>query len=203
MRFAADDIAVRRGEDLILDGVTLALAPGEALVVTGENGAGKSTLLLALAGLLPLERGSVTVDGLPAGWRDRPVRELVHLLGGASAMKDAMSVAENLAFWRALDGEPHLEIDEALDLVGLGHLEGVPFAHLSTGQRRRVAIARLLVSFRPIWLLDEPTSGLDAASAAQFEALVRAHLEDDGLVVAATHVPLAIGTVRELPIGAP
>lgn len=201
MRFIAEDIVVSRGEETVIGGLSLSLAPGEALLVTGENGTGKSTLLAALAGLVPLDAGTVRAEGLPPAWADRPVRELCHLLAAGNAMKDAMSVGENLAFWRDLDGEPHLEIDEALDLVGLGHLESVPFAHLSTGQRRRVGIARLAVSFRPVWLLDEPTSGLDAPATAQFEALVRAHLEEDGMVVAATHVPLDLPGASRLRLG--
>ena len=202
MKLIVEDLAVARGEMLVLDGVSFTLSPGEALIVTGENGAGKSTLLAALAGLLPAERGRIVAEGLPAAFDGHDVARLCHLLGGGNAMKDAMSVAENLAFWRGLDGEPHLEVDEALDMVGLGHLEDVPFAHLSTGQRRRIGVARLLVSFRPIWLLDEPTSGLDAGSAAQFAELMRAHLAEDGLIVAATHVPLGLNGARTLELAA-
>ena len=202
MRLIVDDLAVSRGETPVLDGVSFTLMPGEALVVTGENGAGKSTLLAAMAGLVPPDRGRIVAEGLPAAFVDHDVPRLCHLLGAGNTMKDAMSVAENLAFWRALDGEPHLNVDEALDMVGLGHLEGVPFAHLSTGQRRRIGVARLLISFRPIWLLDEPTSGLDAASAAQFAELMRAHLEEDGIIVAATHVPLGLDGARRLELAA-
>ncbi len=112
-----------------------------------------------------------------------------------------MSVAENLRFWQDFAGQPHLDVDEALDMVVLDGLQSVPFAHLSTGQRRRIGIARLLVSYRPIWILDEPTSGLDAASEKQFADLMKVHLEDGGLIIAATHIPLGLETAPVLVLG--
>lgn len=116
-------------------------------------------------------------------------------------MKTALSVEENLTFWRDFCGEPHLGVGEALEMVGLPGIGHLPFGYLSTGQRRRASIARLLVSWRPVWLLDEPTAGLDAASEKQFSALMAAHLEDGGIVVAATHVPLGLEGVGELRMG--
>ena len=116
-------------------------------------------------------------------------------------MKTALTVEENLVFWRQFNGEPHLEPDEALEMVGLGDIGHLPFGYLSTGQKRRVSIARLLVSYRPLWLLDEPTAGLDAASEAQFAALMQAHLEDGGMIMAATHLPLGLDGAQELRMG--
>jgi len=195
MKVTAENIAVSRGEDLVIDGLTLEAATGEALIVRGANGSGKSTLLRALAGLLPLESGAIKLTGNDE-FGDAKLPELCHYLGHDNAMKTAMTVGENLNFWQDFAGQPHLDINEALEMVGLGGLETIPFAHLSTGQRRRASIARLLVSWRPVWLLDEPTSGLDAESEAQFIALMQAHLEDHGLIIAATHLPLDIPAAK-------
>ena len=116
-------------------------------------------------------------------------------------MKAAMTVAENLRFWQEFSGKSHLAVGEALELVGLGDIGYLPFGYLSTGQRRRASIARLLVSYRPVWLLDEPTAGLDKASEAQFGALMNAHLEDGGIIIAATHVALGIEGAAKLKMG--
>jgi heme exporter protein A len=201
MKLVVEDLSVMRGEDLILSALSFEVASGEALLVGGPNGAGKSTLLRALAGLLPLEAGQISLIGTEPELSDSPFQSHSHFLGNQNAMKPAMNVEENLTFWQDFSGQPHLDVDEALDMVGLDGLQAVPFAHLSTGQRRRIAIARLLVSYRPIWILDEPTAGLDAASEVQFSALMQAHLEDDGLIIAATHVPLGLASARHLTLG--
>ncbi|MEM9734104.1 MAG: heme ABC exporter ATP-binding protein CcmA [Pseudomonadota bacterium] len=201
MELHAQNITVLRGEDVIIEDLSLSVTRGRAIVLRGANGAGKSTLLRALAGLLPLAGGTLTHHDHTGEFADIPLEHLCHYLGTDNAMKPAMTVAENLTFWRGFDGRPHLHVDEALDMVGLDGLQAVPFAHLSTGQRRRIAICRLLVSYRPVWLLDEPTSGLDAASERQFNDLMAAHLEDDGLIIAATHVPLDLADAQTVVIG--
>lgn len=199
MKITAENLTVARGEDIVIDGLTLEAATGEALIVRGANGSGKSTLLRALAGLLPPESGAIKLaDNDEFG--DAKLPDLCHYLGHDNAMKAAMRVGENLTFWQDFAGQPHLNIDEALEMVGLGGLGTIPFGHLSTGQRRRASIARLLVSCRPVWLLDEPTSGLDAKSEAQFVDLMQAHLEDDGLIIAATHLPLDIRGAKFLDL---
>lgn len=203
MKLLVENLSVIRGEDLIFSDLSFSLSSGEALMIRGANGAGKSTLLRAVAGLLPLDEGSISHDDPDGEFGDTRLAELCHYLGHDNAMKAAMSVEENLAFWQEFAGQPHLDVDEALEMVGLDGLGPVPFSHLSTGQRRRIGIARLLVSYRPIWLLDEPTSGLDAASEAQFAALMEAHLEDGGLILAATHVPLGLTGAKEFMFDAP
>lgn len=202
MRLIAEDLAGERGGEPVFAGIGFSLGEGEALTVTGPNGTGKSTLLRVIAGLLPAAAGSVRLEG---PFHDRPdggaesgeepwptVQAAAHYLGHQNGMKTALTVSENLAFWRDFLGEPHLAVDEALEMVGLAEIGHLPFGYLSTGQRRRAAIARLLVSYRPIWLLDEPTAGLDAASERQFRALMEAHLEDGGIIVAATHTALGL-----------
>ncbi|NGO49892.1 heme ABC exporter ATP-binding protein CcmA [Allomesorhizobium camelthorni] len=196
MRLIADNLSGERGGEQVFSGVGFALEGGESLVVTGPNGAGKSTLLRIMAGLLPPSSGAVRIEG--GGEIFPTVAAASHYLGHENAMKTALTVAENLGFWREFLGEPHLECSEALEIVGLGDIGHLPFGYLSTGQRRRASIARLLVSYRPVWLLDEPTAGLDQASEHQFAALMKAHLDDGGIVVAATHQPLGLEGAQTL-----
>ncbi|UCI08303.1 heme ABC exporter ATP-binding protein CcmA [Mesorhizobium sp. B1-1-8] len=199
MRLIAENLGGERGGDTVFSSVGFALAKGEALIVTGPNGAGKSTLLRVIAGLLPAAGGKVFVED---GGGDFPsVASASHYLGHLNAMKAALSVEENLDFWRAFQGEPGLSVDEALETVGLGGLGHLPFGYLSTGQRRRASIAKLLVSRRPVWLLDEPTVGLDKASEKRFAGLMRGHLEGGGILVAATHLPLGLEGAVGLVMG--
>jgi len=199
MRLIADNLAAERGGEPVFSGVSFALGEGEGLVVTGPNGSGKSTLLRVVAGLLPATEGAIRLEGGGEDWPEP--QAACHYLGHQNAMKTALTVEENLRFWRDFCGAPHLDIGEALDMVGMPQVAALPFGYLSTGQKRRIAIARLLVSYRPIWLLDEPTAGLDAASERQFAALMRAHLDDGGILVAATHIPLGLDGVKDLRLG--
>ena len=189
----ATDLSGERGAETVFSGIGFELSSGEALTVTGPNGAGKSTLLRVIAGLLPVAAGRIDFEG-DADFPD--LASAIHYLGHLNAMKTALTVDENLRFWQAFGGEPHLSIADALETVGLAEIGHLPFAYLSTGQKRRAAIAKLLLNYRPIWLLDEPTAGLDKASEAQFTALLAAHLEDGGIVVAATHQHLGVGSME-------
>jgi heme exporter protein A len=200
MRLVAQALAGERGGEPVFSGVSFSLGEGDALTVTGPNGSGKSTLLRVVAGLLPAAEGTITFEGGGEEWPTP--RSAAHFLGHQNGMKTALTVDENLRFWREFNGEPHLEAQEALEMMGLGEIGHLPFGYLSTGQKRRVAIARLLVSYRPLWLLDEPTAGLDAASEAQFAELMKAHLEDGGMIMAATHLPLGLTAATELRMGA-
>ncbi|UVC16417.1 heme ABC exporter ATP-binding protein CcmA [Mesorhizobium onobrychidis] len=199
MRLIAENLGGERGGETIFSGIGFALEKGQALIVTGPNGAGKSTLLRVVAGLLPVAAGRLLLEG---GGKDFPsVASACHYLGHQNAMKTALSVAENLRFWRDFLGADFLSAEEALETVGLDGIGHLPFGYLSTGQRRRAAIAKLLVSRRPLWLLDEPTAGLDKASEKRFAMLMRKHLEDGGIIVAATHLPLGLGGAKELRMG--
>ncbi|MEX0954269.1 MAG: heme ABC exporter ATP-binding protein CcmA [Rhizobiaceae bacterium] len=200
MRLIAEKLAGERGGEPVFAGVSFAAEQGQALAVTGENGTGKTTLLRIIAGLLPAAAGSVAFEGGGEAWPS--AQAAAHFLGHQNGMKTALTVEENLRFWRDFNGEPHLEVDEALEMVGLGAIGHLPFGYLSTGQKRRAAIARLLVSYRPLWLLDEPTAGLDARSERQFKELMQAHLEDGGMILAATHLPLGLEGAGELRMGA-
>ncbi|TIT19645.1 MAG: heme ABC exporter ATP-binding protein CcmA [Mesorhizobium sp.] len=199
MRLIAENLGGERGGETVFSGIEFALGEGQALVVTGPNGAGKSTLLRIIAGLLPVAAGRVRFEG---GGEDFPsAASACHYLGHLNAMKTALSVTENLCFWRDFSGAGSAGVEEALETLGLGGIGHLPFGYLSTGQRRRAAIAKLLVSHRPLWLLDEPTAGLDKASEERFGELMGKHLESGGIVVAATHLPLGIEGARELVMG--
>lgn len=196
MRLIAENLGGERGGDAVFSGIGFALEECQALVVTGPNGSGKSTLLRIIAGLLPAAEGSVRIEGVmkveDGGEAFPSVASACHYLGHQNAMKPALSVAENLRFWRDFHGDGQLGVEEALETVGLGGIGHLPFGYLSTGQRRRAAIAKLLVSHRPLWLLDEPTAGLDKASEGRFAGLMTRHCADGGMIVAATHLPLGV-----------
>jgi len=201
MHLEAANLAARRGEDLIFEGVSFRLESGEALVLTGKNGSGKSTLLRVVAGLLRQERGSVSLTD-SHGNTLRRVGEISHYLGHRNAMKSELTVAENLDFWRRFLGDTHcasaVSIDEAAEAVGLAGITHLPFGYLSAGQQRRFAFAKLLIAHRPVWILDEPTAALDTSGDRLFTELIEAHRRKGGIVLAATHQPLGLEGAREL-----
>ncbi|BAV48833.1 cytochrome c biogenesis protein CcmA [Mesorhizobium loti] len=199
MRLIAENLGGERGGEAVFSGIGFALDDGQALVVTGPNGSGKSTLLRIIAGLLPKAEGRLLLEG--GGEAFPSVASACHYLGHQNAMKTALSVTENLRFWHDFNGSGHSDVEEALDTVGLGGIGHLPFGYLSTGQRRRAAIAKLLVSHRPLWLLDEPTAGLDKASEARFAGLMAGHCAGGGMIVAATHLPLGLEGAEELVMG--
>lgn len=199
MRLTVEGLAGERGGETVFSDVSFDLSSGDALVITGPNGAGKSTLLRVLAGLLGDAGGTIAYENDDPEFPD--FRSALHFLGHANGMKSNLSVEENLRFWQSFNGNAHLDLADALEIVGLPAVAHLPFGYLSTGQKRRISIARLLVSYRPIWLLDEPTSGLDKASEAQFADLMNAHREEGGIVIAATHLPLGLDGVKTLVLG--
>lgn len=197
MRLTGADISSERGGRLVFENVGFSVSDGELLAVVGPNGAGKSTLLRIIAGLLPPTTGTIAIDPEP----DDAPNTLMHYLGHRDGLKSAMTVHENLEFWKATGGDDGLSPLDALDAVRLGHLIDVPAGYLSAGQRRRVAIARLLALSRPIWLLDEPTSALDAASERELGEIIARHIEAGGIVIAATHLVLPVAVTRRLELG--
>ncbi len=200
MRLTARNLGCVRGGREVFEGLNFTVAGGEALAVTGRNGAGKTTLLRLIAGLLRPAAGGLELAG---GAPDASLAEQAHYLGHRDALKPALSVGENLEFWYAfLGGRDASAASTALETVGLGALAALPAAYLSAGQRRRLAIARLLAAPRPIWLLDEPTAALDASSQRRLAELMQAHLAGGGLIIAATHGPLGLDGARELRLGA-
>jgi heme exporter protein A len=200
MRLSAWDLTIERGGRRLIAGLSFTADQGSSLIVTGPNGAGKSTLLRALCGFLPVEAGGFALEG---GDPERSVGEQAHYLGHADGVKGALTAGENLAFAAAmLDGRSSRQAQlDALVRVGLAHVIDFPARLLSAGQRRRVAIARLLIAERTLWLLDEPTTALDAAAQAALTAIMQAHLRGGGVIVAAAHAPLGLEGAQEVWLG--
>lgn len=182
---AITDLACRRGETLLFRGVSLRLDAGSALHVRGPNGVGKSSLLRIVAGLAPAFAGSVEVNGD------------IGLVDERHALDPAVSLGLALAFWRDLDGTAEGTICPRL---GLDNLLDIPVRFLSTGQRKRAALARLIGQAAPIWLLDEPLNGLDAQAAMLAETLVAEHCADGGIALIASHQPFALPSIRTLEL---
>ncbi|MGD9838366.1 MAG: heme ABC exporter ATP-binding protein CcmA [Afipia sp.] len=197
MRLAGQGLRCVRGGRDIFDGLDFSVPAGQALAVTGINGAGKSSLLRLVAGLLPAASGTVTLE---SGETELTLPEQAHYLGHRDALKPALTVLENLDFWRDFLGGQAIDGTASLETVGLGHAVHLPAAFLSAGQRRRLSIARLIAVNRPVWLLDEPTSALDTSGQAMIANLMDAHLRSGGIILAATHGPLGIAA-QELRIG--
>jgi heme exporter protein A len=198
VRLSVDNLACRRSGRRIFSNLSFALGPGDALVVTGRNGAGKSSLLAILSGRLRPDAGRIAV----ADVGEASLPECLHAVGHRDGLKSSLTAGENLLFAQRLLGAPRLGPREALARLGLGHAHDLPVAYLSAGQRRRVALARLLVCARPLWLLDEPTAALDTASQAVLAGLMEEHRVSGGLVIAATHQSLGLAGAAELHIEA-
>ena len=197
MRLSGRGVRCVRGGREVFPELGFEVSSGEALAVTGPNGSGKTSLLRLIAGLLTIAGGSVDLEG---GEAELTLPEQAHYLGHRDALKPALSVLENLSFWRDFLGGEAAVASETLAAVGLDHAAQLPAAYLSAGQRRRLSIARLLVVRRPIWLLDEPTSALDTAGQSLLASLIAGHLAGGGLVIAATHTSLGLAA-KELRIG--
>lgn len=189
MDLAVEDLSVARGGVPVLMGVNFTLSPGNALILRGPNGAGKTTLLRAVAGLQPPLTGQIT------GAEDR-----VAYAAHSDGLKSMLTVSENLFFWASVFG--HQEILPALKAFDLEDLRDRFAGTLSAGQKRRLALARLLVTGRPIWVLDEPTVSLDARAVGLFAAAVQAHLNGGGLALIATHIDLGLDEADVLEVEA-
>ncbi len=190
-------LAVRRGERLLFEGLDLRLAAGEAVALTGRNGAGKTSLLRAIAGLLRPAAGTVRFEG--AGTDEARTGGL-HLIGHADGLKPGRTAWEELRFQTLWTGGTEASARAAAGAFGLDRMLGLEVRRLSAGQRRRVALARLAASPRPLWLLDEPLAPLDAAHRAAFGEVMGRHLRDGGLIIAAVHDPLPV-PARGLEVG--
>ncbi len=189
---------MRGGRSLFRD-LRVTVPSGGALVLSGPNGAGKTSLLRIMAGLLMPTGGTVRLDG--GGRQEVDLREQSHFIGIADALKSSLTAQEHLAFWRALLGAGSAyPLRDALVSVGLGHLSDTPAGYFSSGQRRRLALARLLVTARPVWLLDEPTNALDGSGRERLMAMIAQHRERGGIAVVATHEPLELPGAEFLPL---
>lgn len=183
----AEDLACIRGGRRVFAGASFALDAGEALLLRGPNGSGKSSLLRLLAGFLAPAFGRIAWQGEEIGRDLAAHRTRLHYVGHANGIKSELSARENLAFAAALGGASRDGTEMALDALALTPLADVPCRLFSAGQKRRLALARLLAAPRPLWLLDEPGVGLDAASRERLETAVATHLDGGGIALLATH----------------
>ena len=202
LRLSAEKLGIERGGRTLLTNLTLSVGPGEALIVTGPNGAGKSSLLRVLAGLLRPSDGSIRLEGLSDDDDPAPGAH-AHYVGHADAQKPALTARENLQFWAAMLSQSRTGAtpEAALARFSIRHTADFQTGYLSAGQKRRLALARLLTAPRPIWILDEPATALDAATQESFADIMREHLSAGGVIVAATHAPLGLAGARELRLG--
>ena len=185
-RLVATDLACRRGDRVLFRSLSLSVNAGEALHITGANGIGKSSLLRIVGGLLTPFAGQVESVGMIGLVDERP------------ALDPELPLGKTLDFWRGIDGAA--TDGETLAALGLEPLLDIPVRYLSTGQRKRAALARLMSQGAPIWLLDEPLNGLDRDAVALVEGLVARHCKAGGLAVIASHQPVAIEGLRELAL---
>jgi heme exporter protein A len=195
-RLKAENLACERGGRLVFTKLNFELNAGELMELRGPNGAGKSSLLRLLAGLNTPAAGNVVLEN---GEMDATLAEQAHYIGHAEANKPALTVSENLRFWaQFLSGDKD---QLRLSTFNLDALADDQAMLLSAGQKRRLALTRLVIARRALWLLDEPTVGLDAASLVQLQNLIKKHLGEGGMVIAATHAKLGVKAARELQLG--
>nr|WP_310524726.1 heme ABC exporter ATP-binding protein CcmA [Polymorphobacter sp.] len=179
------DLACQRGDRLLFEGLSFRVEPGAALHLEGPNGSGKSSLLRLLAGLLSPVAGTIEGGGARG------------FLGHDVALKPRMKLADELAHWARLDGST-ATLPAAMAAMNVAALGTLRCSHLSSGQRRRAGLARVIAGGAPLWLLDEPTAGLDTASCALLAAAMAAHRANDGMIVAAVHGDIGLTSPQRL-----
>ena len=206
LSFTGKNLTCTRGDTTVFTDLDFDVDPGEALIVRGVNGSGKSSLLRMAAGFLAPTEGELRREGDLIAKDPENHFTRLHYLGHLNALKPAFTVLENLEFWRRLFSgstrSTSIKTDaRALDRLGLSAIADMPTHYLSAGQRRRLALARLLAVARPLWLLDEPTSSLDDAGSETLVQLISEHLSTGGMVIAAVHGELAVPDCKTIVLG--
>lgn len=196
MRLIGEQLACKRGDRTIFAGLDFELGEGELLLLRGSNGTGKTSLLRMIAGLNEPAAGRVKPQGGPPGLT---LGQLCHFVAHQDALKPALTAFENLAFWGDFFGNG--KVDAALAAFDLTELAGLQAGILSAGQKRRLALSRLALIHRPLWLLDEPTVGLDRASQERLSGLMAGHLDRGGLLIVATHVDIGLEPRNSIDLG--
>jgi len=198
--FEGRNVACERGERRIFSGLDFQILPGQALVLRGPNGSGKTSLLRIAATLLNTAAGQLTWDGMDVAEEPEAHRSRLHFIGHQDAVKDALTVRENIATWTRIRGSSGDRIEAAMMAFGISHLADTPAQYLSAGQHRRTALARLVASPAALWLLDEPTVSLDSDGTACLQMAIMGHRAAKGMVMAATHIELGLDDVNILQL---
>lgn len=192
MRLSVEALALSRGDRTLVRGLSFEVAPGEAVALTGANGSGKTTLLRAVAGLVRPDTGAVRFQEGGALLEPEDARARLHWLSWRDALKSGRSARAEVRFWARWAGAREAAADDALARVGLAEAAALDVRRLSTGQRRRLAMARLLAAPRALWLLDEPLAPLDAQWRERFAGWLGEHLAGGGSALVAVHDPLPV-----------
>lgn len=198
--FTGKNLSCVRGERLVLEGIDFELSDSDAMILTGPNGAGKSTLLRLMAGLMYPSAGQLSWDDNAISDDISEHNSRTSYVGHADAVKPALSVFENVAFWAEIYGPGGFSPENAMSAFGITHLADLPARYLSAGQRRRVNLCRMLTSGASLWLLDEPTTALDGETSSALGNLIEAHRKGGGMVVISTHTELGISDAKSLPL---
>ncbi len=188
-RLSIDNLALTRGDRLLFEGFSAQVHAGEAVALTGANGAGKTSILRCVAGFIRPQEGTISFDGLDA---DEARNRGLHFLGHQDGLKGGRTARDELNFQARWTGGTSASIAAAIETLGIGPLLDLEVRKLSAGQRRRLALARLVAAPRSLWLLDEPMAPLDTARREMFGRLMAGHIAKGGLILAAVHDPLPI-----------
>ncbi len=204
MTLHVKNLQCTRGDRELFTNLSFSLDKSQLMMLEGQNGSGKTTLLRSLCGLYLPDEGEILWDGLSIKKQDENFRQKLLYLGHLNAIKADMTVLENLRFNTKLAGETVTDdaLMDALDTIGLFAFEDFPTSQLSQGQKRRVALARLLVSKATLWILDEPFVALDAGAVELLQSIIAKHIEKGGMVILTTHqeVPLTSGEIIRLSL---
>lgn len=198
--FTGENLSCIRGERLVLERISFSLKDSAAMILTGPNGAGKSTLLRLMAGLIQPSQGQILWDGVVVSDEAADHNSRISYIGHADAVKAALSVSENVAFWAEMNGRNGYAPEHAMQALGIAHLADLSARYLSAGQRRRVNLCRMLTSGAALWLLDEPTTALDSGTSESLGNLIDTHRNNGGMVVISTHTELDVSDAQLLSL---
>jgi heme exporter protein A len=195
-RLTVNSLKAQRGERVLFQDLSFDVVAGQSLLVEGANGCGKTTLLRTIAGYARPDAGNVTLDDKV---QDIPLQEQLHYIGHLDGAKGTMTVEENLSFWCSYLGDGSAKLTE--DLFGLEDIFDIPAHYLSAGQRRKLALSRLIAVKRLVWLLDEPSVSLDTEARDILSAMMKRHVDDGGILLATSHTDLGISFSKQLRLG--
>lgn len=198
MQLHLENLTLRRGARLLMRDFSLNLAAGESVLIKGPNGVGKTTLLRAIAGFIKPETGHINLSD-NAATQTPPLSEALHYIGHKNGVRASLTVLENLEFWQQFYN-PVASLGTIAEAFALTPLANIKAGYLSEGQQRRLALSRLAIAPRPLWLLDEPTVSLDVNSSEMIANIAQSHVEKGGLLMVISHIPLSLQFTKEIEL---